>query len=142
MYRIIKTVKICEDSISLLILLVIFFNIVFIFDLLKFIFGSLLIALQGHLKFFVIDFHALTAFVFYVKVILIVLVVVLILIFFIILALHFIVNAAIYFITFIDTFLELIVLVVNVFFVFVTQVSINDLLSSDRSLSNLLVRDF
>ena len=123
----------------LLVLFVIFFDIVFIFDLLKFIFRSVLIALQRHLKFFFIDFHALTALVFDVKVILVVLVVI---IFIIIFALNFIVNAAIYFITIVGSILELIVLVVNVFLVFVTQVSIDDLLSSDRSLSNLLVRDF
>ena len=147
MSRIIKIVKIyIGKSISLLILLVIFFNIVFIFDLLKFIFWSILIALQRHLNFFVIDFHALAALILDVKVILIVLVVVIILILFmiIILSLNFILNASVNFITivFIGSVLELIIFVINIFLVIVTHLSIYDLLSADRSLSNLLVRDF
>ena len=145
MSRIIKIVKIyIGKSISLLILLVIFFNIVFIFDLLKFIFWSVLIALQRHLNFFVIDFHALAALILNVKVIFIVLVVVIILFLIITLSLNFIFNASVNFITIviIGSVLELIILVINIILIIVTHLSIYDLLSADRSLSNLLVRDF
>ena len=62
----------------------------------------------------------------------------------IILSLNFIFNASVYFITIviIDSVLELFILVVNIFLIIVTHLSIYDLLSADRSLSNLLVRDF
>ena len=145
MSRIIKIVKIyIGKSISLLILLVIFFNIVFIFDLLKFIFWSVLIALQRHLNFFVIDFHTLAALILNVKVIFIVLVVVIILFLIITLSLNFIFNASVNFITIviIGSVLELIILVINIILIIVTHLSIYDLLSADSTLSNLLVRDF